>query len=77
MSFFFGPSVSDRKEYHISELCSEDQNQYNLLVIYPFEKDLMKKSEICIFPDAEIICAFPEKYFVKMRASVSRGRGVT
>ena len=39
----------------------------------------MKKSEIdlCIFPDAEIFCAFSEKYFVKMRACVSRGRGVT
>ena len=67
--------MSYRKEYHISELCSEDQNQYNLLVISPFERDLMKKSEICIFPDAEIFCAFPEKYFVKMRASVSREAG--
>ena len=48
-----------------------------LLLHFLFERDLMKKSEICIFPDEEIFCAFPEKYFVKMRACVSRGRGVT
>ena len=46
-----------------------------LLLHFLFERDLMKKSEICIFPDAEIFCAFPEKYFVKMRASVSREAG--
>ena len=66
--------------FDISELCSEDQSQYNVVgdfSFYLFERDLMKKSEICIFPDEEIFCAFPEKYFVKMRACVSRGRGVT
>ena len=72
----------DGKEYYISELCSEDQSQYNVVgdfSFYLFERDLMKKSEIdlCIFPDEEIFCAFPEKYFVKMRGCVSRGRGVT
>ena len=53
-------------------------NIINLLVISPFvvfQSNLMKKSEICIFPDEEIFCAFPEKYFVKMRACVSREAG--
>ena len=72
----------DGKEHHISELCSEDQSQYSFVgefSFYLFERDLMKKSEIdlCIFPDEEIFCAFPERYFVKMRGCVSRGRGVT